>query len=84
MSSGRRTYAAHTEPRDVCLLMRAIYGYKGHPYAIAALKRSDPLFVRPGELRSAEWADFDLNGAEQRIPGVNMKMRHDRMVPLAR
>jgi integrase len=76
-------HAAITEPRDVRRLMGAIYGYRGHPYAVAALKLSALLFVRPGELRAAEWAHVDLDAAEWRIPGEKMKMRHDHIVPLA-
>lgn len=76
-------FAAITEPREVAKLMRAIHGYTGHPYATAALKLSPLLFVRPGELRSAEWAEIDLEGGEWRIPGAKMKMKNDHVVPLA-
>lgn len=65
-------------------LLRSIYGYNGHPYSIAALKLSAMLFVRPGELRSAEWAHVDLDNAEWRIPGEKMKMKADHLVPLSR
>ena len=41
------------------------------------------LFVRPGELRTAEWAEIDLDGAEWRIPGSKMKMKTDHIVPLS-
>lgn len=75
-------YAAITEPREAGQMMKAIYAYKGHPYAIAALKLSALLFVRPGELRSAEWAHVDLEAAEWRIPGEKMKMGLDHIVPL--
>jgi integrase len=77
-------YAAITEPQDVRKLMKAIYGYHGHPYAVAALKLSALLFVRPGELRSAEWAHVDLDAAEWRIPGEKMKMGLDHIVPLSK
>ena len=76
-------YAAITEPREAGQLMTAIYAYKGHPYAVAALKLSALLFVRPGELRSAEWAHVNLGAAEWRIPGVKMKMGLDHIVPLS-
>jgi integrase len=76
-------YAAITEPREAGQLMNAIYAYKGHPYAVAALKLSALLFVRPGELRSAEWIHFDLEAAEWRIPGNKMKMGLDHIVPLS-
>jgi len=45
---------------------------------------SDPIFVRPGELRAAEWSEFDLANAEWRIPGARMKMGEPHIVPLAR
>lgn len=76
-------YAAIIDPRPAGQLMRAIYGYQGHPYAAAALKLSALLFVRPGELRAAEWREMDLDDALWRIPGVKMKMRHDHLVPLS-
>jgi integrase len=76
-------YAAITDPAQVGPLLRAIDAYSGHPYARAALQLSPLLFVRPGELRSAEWSEFDLDAAEWRIPGVKMKMRSDHLVPLS-
>jgi integrase len=77
-------YAAITEPAEVGALLRAIYAYSGHPYACAALKLSPLLFVRPGELRAAEWTEFNLDAAEWRIPGAKMKMGLDHIVPLSR
>lgn len=77
-------YAAITDPVQVGPLMRAIDAYSGHPYARAALKLSPLLFVRPGELRAAEWAEFNLDSAEWRIPAAKMKMGQDHIVPLAR
>ncbi|WP_426176301.1 tyrosine-type recombinase/integrase [Massilia sp. TWR1-2-2] len=79
----RSHYAAITEPKDVANLMRSIFGYAGHPYAVAALKLSPLVFVRPGELRSAEWTELDLDAAEWRIPGSKMKMKADHLVPLS-
>jgi integrase len=76
-------YAAITEPKEAAALMRSIHAYAGHPYAVAALKLSPMVFVRPGELRSAEWAEIDLDTAEWRIPGGKMKMKVDHQVPLA-
>lgn len=76
-------FAAITEPGEVAKLLRAIHGYSGHPYATAALKLSPLVFVRPGELRSMEWAELDLDAAEWRIPGSKMKMGQDHVVPLA-
>jgi integrase len=76
-------FAAITEPKQAGALMRAIYAYTGHPQVIAALKLSAMLFVRPGELRSMEWAEVDLEAAEWRIPGSKMKMKVDHLVPLS-
>lgn len=76
-------FAAITEPKKAGELLRSIFGYGGHPYTVAALKLSPLVFVRPGELRTAEWAEIDLDAAEWRIPGAKMKMKTDHIVPLA-
>ena len=80
----KTNYAAITEPAKVGQLLRAIYAYAGHPTAKAALKLTPMVFLRPGELRAAEWSEIDLDSAEWRIPGVRMKMKVDHVVPLAR
>lgn len=77
-------FAAITEPKQAGNLMRAIFDYTGHPCTVAALKLSPLVFVRPGELRTAEWAEIDLDGAEWRIPGSKMKMKVDHLVPLSK
>lgn len=82
-SAVKGNFAAITEPKEVGPLLRAIYDYNGHPAAVAALKLSPMLFVRPGELRAAEWVEIDLEVAEWRIPGVKMKMGVDHLVPLS-
>jgi integrase len=76
-------YAAITDPKEAARLLRAIDAYDGHAYAVAALKLAPLVFVRPGELRAAEWAEIDLDAAEWRIPGSKMKMGQDHIVPLA-
>jgi integrase len=63
--------------------MRAIFDYKGSPAAAAALKLAPMLFVRPGELRGAEWQEIDLDAAQWRIPATKMKMKIEHLVPLA-
>jgi integrase len=80
----KRSYPAITDPAEVGALMRAIDGYTGHPVAAAALRLAPLLFVRPGELRKAEWAEFDLDGEEPmwRIPAEKMKARREHLVPL--
>jgi integrase len=76
-------FAAITEPKQAGELMRSIYGYTGHPSTVGALKLAPLVFVRPGELRKAEWAEIDLEGEEWRIPGAKMKMGVDHIVPLS-
>ncbi|HET6724548.1 MAG TPA: integrase arm-type DNA-binding domain-containing protein, partial [Gammaproteobacteria bacterium] len=61
-------HAAVTEPKAIGALLRAIDGFSGHFVTLAALKLAPLVFVRPGELRKAEWAEFDLDAAEWRIP----------------
>lgn len=76
-------HAAITDPKLLGALMRSIHDYTGHPYTVAALKLTPLVFVRPGELRNAEWAEMDLEAAEWRIPGSKMKMGVDHLVPLS-
>ena len=76
-------FAAITEPKQAGALLRSIFAYAGHPYTVAALKLSPLVFVRPGELRTAEWKEIDLQAAEWRIPASKMKMRVDHLVPLS-
>lgn len=76
-------FAAITEPEQVGPLLRAIYAYQGYPYAIAALKLAPMFFVRPGELRHAEWKDFDLEKGEWRLSSDQVKMKNAHIVPLA-
>jgi integrase len=79
-----KNFASVTDPIKVGELMRAIYDYSGHPVTALALKLAPLVFVRPGELRAAEWAEFDLTNAEWRIPGERMKMGELHIVPLSR
>ena len=65
--------AAITNPKQVAELLRAIDGYTGTFPVACALKLSPLLFQRPGELRAAEWAEFDLEGGIWEIPGDRMK-----------
>lgn len=76
-------FAAITEPKEVRKLLLAIHSYEGHAVTRVALKLAPLLFVRPGELRAAEWKEFDLTSAEWRIPAERMKMDNDHVVPLA-
>ena len=81
-----RSYPAITDPVKVGALLRAIEGFDGLPTTVAALKLAPLVFVRPGELRGALWAEFDLEGEEPlwRIPAERMKARREHLVPLSR
>lgn len=75
--------ATITEPKKIGELLRAIDGYEGTPVAKCALKLAPFVFVRPGELRHAEWSEIDLDSAEWRIPAEKMKMKDPHIVPLS-
>ena len=75
--------AAITTPARAGDLMRAIEGYSGHPITLYALRLSAHLFVRPGELRQAEWGEFDFEAGVWNIPAEKMKMRRPHRVPLS-
>jgi integrase len=79
-----RNFASVTDPARVGELLRAIDGYVGQPVTALALKLAPLVFVRPGELRAAEWAEFDFENAEWRIPVARMKMGEQHIVPLSR
>ena len=76
--------ATIVDPVGIGALLRAIDGYDGLAITKAALRLAPLVFVRPGELRHAEWAEFDLAAAEWRIPSAKMKMRRAHKVPLSR
>ena len=77
-------HAAITEPVRIAELLKAIDSFQGHVITAYALKLAPLLFVRPGELRHAEWTELDLDGSEStwRIPADKMKMREQHIVPL--
>jgi len=78
-----KNYAAIIEPKKVGELMRAIQGYEGSFVTKCALRLAPLVFVRPGELRHAEWAEINLELAEWNIPAQKMKMRQPHLVPLS-
>src|SRR5262249_39287641 len=78
-----RHRAAILEPEAVGALLRAIDGFEGYTATAMALRLAPLVFVRPGELRHAEWQEFDLESAEWRIPAAKMKMRRPHRVPLS-
>ena len=75
--------ASITDPQEVGALLRAIDAYEGSWITRCALRLSPLVFVRPGELRAAQWAEFDFEKAEWRIPAERMKMRVQHVVPLS-
>ncbi len=77
-------HAAITDPKEVGALLRAIDGYTGHFVVKCALSLAPLFFVRPGELRHAEWAEIDLDEATWNIPAHKMKMKDPHLVPLCR
>lgn len=79
-----KNMAALTEPSEFAELLRAIDNYKGTFIVRCALKIQAYTFVRPGELRHAEWCEIDLNAKEWRISAEKMKIRQPHIVPLAR
>jgi integrase len=77
-----RHRAAIVEPRQLGELMRAIAGFQGQPTTLFGLQLLAYLFPRPGELRQAEWREFDLEAAVWTIPAARTKMRREHRVPL--
>lgn len=75
--------AAITDPKEIGALLRAMDNYQGQFVTKCALRLAPLVFVRPGELRNAEWAEFDLDKAEWNIPAERMKMREPHLVPLS-
>lgn len=78
-----RHHAAITDPRELGGLLRAIDAYSGDATTRAALRLAPLVFVRPGELRHAEWSEINLDAAEWNIPAHKMKMREPHLVPLS-
>jgi len=76
-------HAAIIDPKSVGALLRAIEGFDGQPVTMWALRLAPHVFVRPGELRQAEWSEIDLDAAVWRIPGRRMKMKREHVVPLS-
>ena len=76
-------HASIRDPKAIGALLRAIDGYEGSLVTKCALRLAPLLFVRPGELRKAEWTEFNLDAAEWRIPAERMKMREQHIVPLS-
>jgi integrase len=91
-----KSFASITEPTTVGELLRAIRGYGGSDVVRLALQLLPLVFVRPGELRGAQWSEFAFDLADPpkgekpkhpepqwRIPAERMKMREQHIVPLS-
>ncbi len=74
-------FASVTEPAKVGELLRTMQGYSGSPVTVAALRLAPLVFVRPGELRQARWADIDLEAGEWRF--IASKTGTPHIVPLS-
>ncbi|RQW87900.1 MAG: DUF4102 domain-containing protein [Geobacter sp.] len=77
-------HASITDPKEVARLLKEIDAYQGGFVVKSALRLAPLVFVRPGELRKAEWAEIDLGNAEWNIPAEKMKMKQPHLVPLSK
>jgi integrase len=87
----KHSFPTITDPERIGELLRAVEGYRGWFSTRALLRVSPMVFQRPGELRLAEWRDFNLDGALWTVPAARMKRRKaaklngdDHLIPLAR
>ena len=76
--------AAPTDPKKLAPILRAIDDYEGSFVVKCAMQLQAMTFVRPGELRHAEWSEIDFETATWNIPGERMKMKEPHIVPLAK
>ena len=76
--------ATITDPKEIAGLLRSIDDYRGGIVTRCALQLAPLVFVRPGELRQAEWSEFNLETAEWRSPAEKMKAGAVHIVPLSR
>ncbi len=77
-------HAAIIEPKKVGELLRAIEDYQGRPETLHALRIAPHVFLRPGELRQAQWSEIDFADKVWRVPAERMKMKQPHAVPLSR
>lgn len=69
--------------RDLPEFLARLAEYQGDAHTVHALRLLMLTAVRPGEVRGARWAEFDLDAAQWRIPAERMKMRQEHLVPLS-
>ena len=79
-----RHYAAILEPAKLGELLRAVDSYDAQPVTRLALQIAPHVYVRPGELRHAEWNEIDWDKAVWTIPAGKMKARRTHAVPLSK
>ena len=77
-------FSAITEPQAIGPLLRVLYDYRGSVIVRCALRLASLVFVRPGELRKAEWTEIDFKSSTWNIPAERMKMKEPHLVPLSR
>jgi integrase len=77
-------YATIVKPDEIGVLLRKTESYSGHPTTRLALQLIALTFVRPGELRHAEWSEFDFKENIWEIPAEKMKMRRIHRIPLSK
>ncbi len=80
----KRHYASITEPKKVAKLLQDMEKCEASYVVYCALQITPHLFVRPGELRHAEWSEIDFEAKEWRIPAEKMKMKTTHIVPLSK
>lgn len=77
-------FATMTDPEGIARLLRDMDAYEGTTITRCALHMAPLVFVRPGELRKAEWCEFDFDKRLWQIPAGRMKLRRPHLVPLSR
>jgi integrase len=80
----KRHYASITDPKVISDLLKSLLDYQGSFVTQCALQLAPYVFVRPGELRKAEWSEINFDTAEWRIPAHKMKMRSLHIIPLSK
>ena len=83
LKSHKATNRAALGAADLPIFLKKLAGYNGRPETRIGLRLLALTFVRPGELRSAEWTEFAVDKAEWRIPAERMKMGLEHIVPLS-
>ena len=77
-------FASIVEPKKIGPLLRDMYAYRGTFQTQCALRIAPHVFLRPGELRLAQWDEFNLDAAQWEIPAERMKRKRPHIVPLSK